>query len=243
MADLSTTRIRTPTTCRTGLTCLETRTIWWCPTHSTPMTCDSPLRQAFPMVISSLRTCVTPSTCCTPRGSRAPKMLSVGLHCRIVGRPARAAALERFRTTCSHTSRCGSRVGSILLSTGGLFIPPCTPWAGAARIRRAHVRRPSVTRDCTMRVGRRHAVDHGHPEFRRDDGTQVGHARAAQHDRVRTVLVEGVPARLGDHLHRIRVAVEVEDRRSRTRAPRGRSVACHTVRPVPTLGPGCAPAS
>ncbi|NMM82821.1 allantoinase [Rhodococcus sp. SRB_17] len=26
----------------------------------------------------------------------APKMLSVGLHCRIVGRPARAAALERF---------------------------------------------------------------------------------------------------------------------------------------------------
>ncbi|MCP6373801.1 allantoinase, partial [Klebsiella pneumoniae] len=26
----------------------------------------------------------------------SPKMLSVGLHCRIVGRPARAAALERF---------------------------------------------------------------------------------------------------------------------------------------------------
>ncbi|MCJ0903052.1 allantoinase PuuE [Rhodococcus sp. ARC_M6] len=26
----------------------------------------------------------------------APKMLSVGLHCRIIGRPARAAALERF---------------------------------------------------------------------------------------------------------------------------------------------------
>jgi peptidoglycan/xylan/chitin deacetylase (PgdA/CDA1 family) len=26
----------------------------------------------------------------------APKMLSVGLHCRIVGRPARTAALERF---------------------------------------------------------------------------------------------------------------------------------------------------
>ena len=26
----------------------------------------------------------------------SPKMLSVGLHCRLVGRPARSAALERF---------------------------------------------------------------------------------------------------------------------------------------------------
>lgn len=29
-------------------------------------------------------------------GETAPKMMSVGLHCRIAGRPARAAALERF---------------------------------------------------------------------------------------------------------------------------------------------------
>ncbi|MCB9549970.1 MAG: allantoinase PuuE [Myxococcales bacterium] len=29
-------------------------------------------------------------------GARAPKMMSVGLHCRIAGRPARAAALARF---------------------------------------------------------------------------------------------------------------------------------------------------
>ena len=29
-------------------------------------------------------------------GEAAPKMLSVGLHCRLVGRPGRAAALERF---------------------------------------------------------------------------------------------------------------------------------------------------
>ncbi|WP_431271049.1 allantoinase PuuE [Dankookia sp. P2] len=29
-------------------------------------------------------------------GAKAPKMMSVGLHCRIAGRPARAAALERF---------------------------------------------------------------------------------------------------------------------------------------------------
>jgi putative urate catabolism protein len=31
-----------------------------------------------------------------PNGLNAPKMLSVGLHCRIVGRPARIEALERF---------------------------------------------------------------------------------------------------------------------------------------------------
>jgi putative urate catabolism protein len=29
-------------------------------------------------------------------GERAPKMMSVGLHCRLVGRPGRAAALKRF---------------------------------------------------------------------------------------------------------------------------------------------------
>ena len=29
-------------------------------------------------------------------GETAPKMLSVGLHCRLVGRPGRAAALARF---------------------------------------------------------------------------------------------------------------------------------------------------
>jgi allantoinase len=31
-----------------------------------------------------------------PKGLNAPKMLSVGLHCRIVGRPGRIEALERF---------------------------------------------------------------------------------------------------------------------------------------------------
>ena len=31
-----------------------------------------------------------------PKGSNAPKMLSVGLHCRLAGRPARAAAVARF---------------------------------------------------------------------------------------------------------------------------------------------------
>ena len=29
-------------------------------------------------------------------GETAPKMMSIGLHCRLVGRPGRAAALARF---------------------------------------------------------------------------------------------------------------------------------------------------
>ncbi|MBO9538342.1 allantoinase PuuE [Herbaspirillum sp.] len=38
-----------------------------------------------------------------PNGLDRPKMLSVGLHCRLVGRPARAAALARFLDyVCSH---------------------------------------------------------------------------------------------------------------------------------------------
>jgi len=31
-----------------------------------------------------------------PQGLDAPKMLSVGLHCRLIGRPGRIGALERF---------------------------------------------------------------------------------------------------------------------------------------------------
>jgi len=29
-------------------------------------------------------------------GATAPKMMSIGLHCRLAGRPARAAAVARF---------------------------------------------------------------------------------------------------------------------------------------------------
>ena len=31
-----------------------------------------------------------------PQGQDAPKMLSIGMHCRLLGRPARFAALARF---------------------------------------------------------------------------------------------------------------------------------------------------
>lgn len=38
-----------------------------------------------------------------PAGLNAPKMLSIGLHCRIIGRPGRLAALARF---LDHVCRC-----------------------------------------------------------------------------------------------------------------------------------------
>src|SRR5581483_1833891 len=34
--------------------------------------------------------------CLYAEGEQAPKMMSVGLHCRLAGRPGRAAALMRF---------------------------------------------------------------------------------------------------------------------------------------------------
>ncbi len=48
----------------------------------------------------------------------APKMLSIGLHCRLVGRPARIAALNASSITCSRTTRCGSPAASTSRGTG-----------------------------------------------------------------------------------------------------------------------------
>ena len=38
----------------------------------------------------------TPSTCSTSEGATQPKMMSVGLHMRLIGHPARAAGLQRL---------------------------------------------------------------------------------------------------------------------------------------------------
>ena len=67
------------------------------PTRSTPTTCASPRRRASTPATSSSPISRTASTSSTPRAQAgAPKMMSVGLHCRLVGRPGRAAALARF---------------------------------------------------------------------------------------------------------------------------------------------------
>ena len=51
-------------------------------------------------------------------GATAPKMMSVGLHCRLVGRPGRAAALIRFLDYIGSTSGSGCRPGWRSRSTG-----------------------------------------------------------------------------------------------------------------------------
>lgn len=43
----------------------------------------------------SLPTCATPLMYCMPK-EEAPKMLSIGMHCRLLGRPGRFRALQRF---------------------------------------------------------------------------------------------------------------------------------------------------
>jgi peptidoglycan/xylan/chitin deacetylase (PgdA/CDA1 family) len=52
--------------------------------------------QGSAAAISSLPISRTASTCCMRKAKHSPKMMSVGLHCRIVGRPGRAMGLERF---------------------------------------------------------------------------------------------------------------------------------------------------
>ena len=62
--------------------------------------------------------CATPSTCSMRKASSAPKMMSVGLHCRLVGRPGRAAGLARFLDHIARHDGSGSRPGSTSRATG-----------------------------------------------------------------------------------------------------------------------------
>ncbi len=51
-------------------------------------------------------------------GAVAPKMMSVGLHARLAGRPGRALALERFLDYILSSTACGSRGASTSRGTG-----------------------------------------------------------------------------------------------------------------------------
>src|SRR5258705_12220803 len=60
-------------------------------------------------------------------GETSPKMMSVGLHCRVVGRPGRAAALMRFVDYIMSHERSGCRRGFRSRSIGTpicLILPP-----------------------------------------------------------------------------------------------------------------------
>jgi peptidoglycan/xylan/chitin deacetylase (PgdA/CDA1 family) len=51
-------------------------------------------------------------------GEHAPKMMSVGLHCRLAGRPGRAMGLERFLDHIAASTASGRRRGSTSRITG-----------------------------------------------------------------------------------------------------------------------------
>lgn len=51
-------------------------------------------------------------------GETAPKMMSIGMHCRLLGRPGRFRALQRFWIMCRVTKVCGFAAVRILPSTG-----------------------------------------------------------------------------------------------------------------------------
>ena len=84
------------------------RRTWWCRTHPTRTTSRSGSATAWRPRSSSRRTCATRSTCST-RSPSLPRMMSVGLHCRVIGRPARAPSLERFIEYAKGFDAPGSR--------------------------------------------------------------------------------------------------------------------------------------
>ena len=63
---------------------------------STPTTCASPTRRALRRRAVLHLSARTAFDVLYAEGATSPKMMSVGLHCRLVGRPGRAAALLRF---------------------------------------------------------------------------------------------------------------------------------------------------
>jgi putative urate catabolism protein len=72
-------------------------------------------------------------------GEIAPKMMSVGLHCRLVGRPGRAAALARFLDHIAAHEDVWSRAGSRWRDIGSATIVPrtCAQAAWVARCSRS----------------------------------------------------------------------------------------------------------
>ena len=67
-----------------------------CPIRWTPTTCGSRPRKGSTPATSSSAYLKDSFDVLYAEGETAPKMMSVGLHCRLVGRPGRAAALARF---------------------------------------------------------------------------------------------------------------------------------------------------
>ena len=140
-----------------------------CPTRSTPTTCASPPRRASTRATSSTPTSRTASTCSTPKGPRRPRMMSVGLHCRLVGRPGRFAALERFLDL-----RAAARGGLVLpprRHRPPLARAPSLPAASAHEIRPGPDGPPGRARPLLGRATGAHPpLSHAHPQGGRPPG-------------------------------------------------------------------------
>ena len=76
----------TTTTCPTWSTSAAART-WCCPTPSTPTTCASSTAAASCIGEDFARYCIDAFDRLYEEGKDAPRMMSVGLHLRIIGRP------------------------------------------------------------------------------------------------------------------------------------------------------------
>ena len=88
--------IAMPTICPIGSKGPRGR-IWSFPTRLMPTTCASPRRRGSTRVTQFFTYLKdTFDTLYAEGEAGAPKMMSVGLHCRLAGRPGRAAALARF---------------------------------------------------------------------------------------------------------------------------------------------------
>jgi allantoinase len=96
----STTATTTATTCRSGprsappmAACCR---IWSCPTRWMPTTCASPPRRASTPRTHFFDYLRDSFDVLYAEGRRHPAMLSIGMHCRLLGRPGRFIALQRF---------------------------------------------------------------------------------------------------------------------------------------------------
>ena len=79
---------------------------WSCRTRSTRNDMRFALPQGFNTGDHFFSTCATASTCCTPKATSAPKMMSIGMHCRLLGKPGpHRARCSAFSTTSQQHDR------------------------------------------------------------------------------------------------------------------------------------------
>ena len=90
----------TATTFLSGLSCARRAAarsrISSSPTRSTRTTCDLPHRNAYVTADSFFTYLRDAFDVLYAEGAEAPRMMSIGMHCRLLGRPGRFVALQRF---------------------------------------------------------------------------------------------------------------------------------------------------